>query len=69
MDTVLRLVMRMVQLSFTILLGSHNEAIKPLANRTMDCEVQTICISRDQTKQELVWTVVVGEGFKEFNGT
>ena len=61
--------MRVVQLRVTILLESQNEAVKPLANRVMDCEVQTVCVSRDQTKQESVWAVVVGEGLKELNGT
>ena len=61
--------MRMVQASVTIFLESQNEAMKPLANRVMDCEVQTICVSRDQTRQESCCAVVVCEDLKKLSGT
>lgn len=55
--------MKVVHLSVSIFLESQDKATKSLANR----EVQTICVSRDQTKRESIWAMVVGEGFKEFN--
>lgn len=61
--------MKVVQLHVSIFLESQNEAMKPLANRVMDCKVQTMCVSRDQTNQKSLWAVVVGEGLKMLNRT
>ena len=61
--------MKVVQLHVSIFLESQNEAMKPLANRVMDCKVQTMCVSRDQTNQKSLWAVVGGEGLKMLNRT
>lgn len=61
--------MRVVQLCVSIFLESQNEAMKPLANRVMDCKVQTVCVSRGQKNQKSLWAAVVDEGLKMLNRT
>lgn len=61
--------MGMAQLCVSVFLESHNEAMKPLASRVMDCKVQTMCVSRDQKNQKSPWAVVVGEGLRMLNRT